>query len=328
MLQTGEQRKLAVCAVGVCVPGIVRPKTGRVWAPNIPGWDDYPLKAEIKAAVSDQAVKDRDRKRSVGVDSGRSLAGGGADCRNAIFLAVGTGIGAGILVDGRVLHWAARHRRRDRLAVHWIVRFGRNTRAAGALKVHASGEGIADMAARSSRKHRQHYNGPLHNAEPLTAHEVFSAYEAGDEIAKEVCSNAIEFWGMASANLISLFNPEKIIFGGGVFGPATQFLDAIAHEARRWAQPVALSKLSLRRRNWATMPRSTARRTGVASAGAQVGSLKTDSVTDFELLRTQSSMYSKNLVFAAACLGMLLFGIVFLSSGLGQQHAGRAISSG
>ena len=51
---------------------------------------------------------------------------------------------------------------------------------------------------------------------------------------------------MASANLVSLFNPEKIIFGGGVFGPATQFLDAIAAEARRWAQPVAIRAREIR----------------------------------------------------------------------------------
>ena len=49
-----------------------------------------------------------------------------------------------------------------------------------------------------------------------------------DELAKKVLGEAIEFWGMASANLISLFNPEKIVFGGGVFGPAIQLLDAIA----------------------------------------------------------------------------------------------------
>ncbi len=48
---------------------------------------------------------------------------------------------------------------------------------------------------------------------------------------------------MASANLISLFNPEKLVFGGGVFGPATQFLNAIAAEAGRWAQPIAFGQV-------------------------------------------------------------------------------------
>jgi glucokinase len=49
---------------------------------------------------------------------------------------------------------------------------------------------------------------------------------------------------MAAANLVSLFNPEKVIFGGGVFGPAARFLDDIVAEAKRWAQPVSMSRVS------------------------------------------------------------------------------------
>jgi glucokinase len=50
---------------------------------------------------------------------------------------------------------------------------------------------------------------------------------------------------MATANLVSLFNPETIVFGGGVFGPALRFLDRIADEARRWAQPIAMREVTL-----------------------------------------------------------------------------------
>ena len=58
-------------------------------------------------------------------------------------------------------------------------------------------------------------------------------------------NNAIEYWGMAVANLVSLFNPEKIIFGGGVFGPALKFLDAIYDEAKKWAQPISIDQVQL-----------------------------------------------------------------------------------
>ena len=241
LLQTGEQRKLAIRAVGICVPGIVEPKTGRVWAPNIPGWDDYSLKAEIKAAVSDQAVKvaiDSDRSASI---LGEAWQGAARDCRNAILLAVGTGIGAGILVDGRVLHGA--HGIAG--AIGWLAldrHFHAEYTACGCFESHASGEGIAAVARDLVIKQHD-YKGPLRMTQPVTAHDVFSAYEHGDVIAKKVLSDAIEFWGMASANLISLFNPEMIVFGGGVFGPATQFLEAIEMEACRWAQPVAMKQV-------------------------------------------------------------------------------------
>lgn len=60
-----------------------------------------------------------------------------------------------------------------------------------------------------------------------------------------VLEQCIEFWGMAVANLVSLFNPEKIIFGGGVFGPAVKFIDAIGKEATKWAQPISITQVSL-----------------------------------------------------------------------------------
>jgi glucokinase len=115
--------------------------------------------------------------------------------------------------------------------------------ACGCFERHASGDGIAASAC-SLVGRRKGYRGLLKGNRALSAHDVFAAFESGDKIATEVLKQAIEFWGMASANLVSLFNPELIVFGGGVFGPATQFLDAIEIEARRWAQPVAIEQVN------------------------------------------------------------------------------------
>ena len=84
------------------------------------------------------------------------------------------------------------------------------------------------------------------NVDALTAVDVFDAYETEDELAMKVINNAIEYWGMAVANLVSIFNPEKIIFGGGVFGPALRWLDAIYEEARKWAQPISMLQVTLK----------------------------------------------------------------------------------
>jgi glucokinase len=236
-----SRNKWVIRAVGISVPGIAHPRTGRVWAPNIPGWGDYPLKSEIRKAASDAAVKvvvESDRTTSI---LGEVWQGAARGCRDAIFLAVGTGIGAGILANGRVL--AGSHGIAG--AIGWLALdrpFQSDYTACGCFESHASGEGIAKVAAAVLAR-RKSYRGPLHGKSPLTAHDVFAAFENGDEVAKEVLSPAIEFWGMACANLVSLFNPEKIIFGGGVFGPATQFIDDIANEARRWAQPVAIKQV-------------------------------------------------------------------------------------
>ena len=53
-------------------------------------------------------------------------------------------------------------------------------------------------------------------------------------------------WGMAAANFVSLFNPQMVIFGGGLFGPATRFIDRIYAEAIKWAQPIAIRQCTFK----------------------------------------------------------------------------------
>jgi glucokinase len=116
----------------------------------------------------------------------------------------------------------------------------------GCFEYYASGEGIAKVA-REILKRYQTYNGILSKKpiNEITSHDVFSAYNEDDDVAKRTIRIAITFWGMAVANLVSIFNPEKIIFGGGVFGPAVQFIDDIYEEAKKHAQPISITKVKL-----------------------------------------------------------------------------------
>lgn len=237
LLQDATETGTRVTAVGAIVPGIVDAKTGHVWAPNIPGWDDYPLRDDIRASLPDVAIRvaiDNDR---AGYILGEAWQGAAQGCRNAIFLAVGTGIAAGILVDGRVLYGS----RGIAGSIGWLA-LDRPLRpeyvSCGCFESHASGTGVAkQFAARVSQK------VSADDVTPWTAHDVWAAYERGDKLAEAVLQEAISYWGMASANLVSLFDPEKIIFGGGMFGPATQFLGDIFEHASYWAQPISMSRV-------------------------------------------------------------------------------------
>ena len=224
-------RRLNVTAIGVSVPGISYSRTGKVWAPNIPGWEDYPLRRELLAAVQDKRIRvaiDSDRACYILGETWRGAAKG---CRNAIFLAVGTGIGAGILIDGQVLRGA--HDIAG--AIGWLALdrpFRREYVGCGCFEYHASGNGLVKVARE-------------HGSDGLTAQEVFAAYDRGDRAARAVIAQAIGFWGMAVANLVSLFNPEKIIFGGGVFGPGARLLGEVYAEAKKWAQPISIRQVKL-----------------------------------------------------------------------------------
>jgi glucokinase len=81
------------------------------------------------------------------------------------------------------------------------------------------------------------------NVQQITIEDVFKAYSLNDFAAVKVLKNCIAYWGMATANLISLFNPEIIVFGGSLFGPALQFLDKIKGEAVKWAQPISIENI-------------------------------------------------------------------------------------
>ena len=115
----------------------------------------------------------------------------------------------------------------------------------GCFEYHASGDGIARIANEFLKKDKT-YSGELKKkAAEITAHDIFLANQKDDKIAKAVIQQCIEFWGMAVANLVSIFNPEKIILGGGVFGPAVQFIPAIKEEALKWAQPISIQQVKL-----------------------------------------------------------------------------------
>ena len=215
--------------IGIAVPGIYNGKTGRVWAPNIPDWEDYPLLEELQDAFGHMNIRiDNDRACYI---LGETWKGSAAGCKHAIYLAVGTGIGAGILIDGRVLRGA--HDIAG--SIGWMALtdpFLPEYSIHGCFEYHASGPGLTRMAR------------DMNTSDPMTTGEIFTAYREGDPLAKKVIAQAIRFWGKACANLVSLFNPEKIVFGGGIFGPATQFLEAVYRESKKWAQPVSMEKVT------------------------------------------------------------------------------------
>lgn len=243
LLTTARRSQIPIESVGVCIPGIVYSQTGRVWAPNIPGWENYPLKEILQACITNPDIKlyiDSDRTCYM---YGEMWQGAAKDCHSAIFMAVGTGIGAGIIIDGHVLHGNS-----DIIgAVGWMALqppYTKEYDACGCYEYYASGNGIGARVRDAVRADKS-YKGKLRQKPitRITAYDVFSAYNEGDHIAVAVIQKAIEMWGMAAANLVSILNPQKIIWGGGVFGPASVFVEDIYKEASKWAQPLSIKQV-------------------------------------------------------------------------------------
>ena len=228
---------------GISVPGVVFPETGRVWAPNIQGWENFPLRETIfegSGIPMTNIFIGSDRTCSI---LGEVWKGAATGCADALFIAVGTGIGIGILSGGHIVHGKGDIAG----AAGWLAMeppYNQKFDSCGCFEYYASGNGIGGRA-RDLLREDNGYQGAMRNknVDDITAYDVFLHYGKGDPVSKAVLEKAVEMWGMASANLVSLLNPGKIIWGGGVFGPAAALIPEIYGEALKWAQPISIRQV-------------------------------------------------------------------------------------
>jgi glucokinase len=230
-------------AIGLCIPGIVFARTGRVWAPNIPGWDHFPLRDALAEFTRTPLVLDSDRSAYVMGEQWRGVAVGRKDI---VFLAVGTGVGAGILSGGRLV----RGSRDIAGAVGWFgldPRFKSEYAAMGCFEAEASGGSIGRKArglleAGESSLMRDMVKGRV---ERVTARTVVEAARAGDTLARHILDGAVVYLAMGIANIVSILNPEVIVLGGGLFQAPDLLLEPVRREFKKWAQPLAAQKVKV-----------------------------------------------------------------------------------
>jgi glucokinase len=235
--------KNEIQTVGICIPGVVYQKSGIVWAPNIPGWDHYPLKEKIQEKVRLPLVLDSDRSAYV---LGETWCGAAKGMKDVVFLAVGTGIGAGILIDGKVCRGAEDIAG----AVGWFALdpdFKKDYVEMGCFEAEASGNSVARKAIRllragESSMMREMVSGEI---EKITAEVVVKAAEKKDIVAIEIIDSVVGYLAMGIANIISILNPEMIVLGGGLFQAGHLLLDPVRREFKKWAQPLAARSVKI-----------------------------------------------------------------------------------
>ncbi len=259
LISSTDVKQLEILGVGISIPGIVYSDDGSVWAPNIAGWDKYPLLKVINNYINNPQIP-------VIIESDRSCylcgelwQGAAKGSKNAVYIGVGTGIGAGIMIDNHLIHGTGDIAG----SVGWMALetpYNSEFCKCGCFEYYASGNGIRNRFVEKIKSHKN-YNGVLLNktSEEITTKDIFDAYEKNDPIALEVISKAVQMWGMASANIVSLLNPEKIIWGGGVFGPAVKLIPEIYTESLKWAQPISIKQVKY-------VPATSSEEAGLAGA--------------------------------------------------------------
>ncbi|HZS51237.1 MAG TPA: ROK family protein [Bryobacterales bacterium] len=231
-----------IAAVGVDVPGVYYPGSGEVWAPNLPGWDRIPLRGELQTQLPRPVVIDSDRSAYV---LGEQWAGIARGLTDVVFIAVGTGIGAGILSGGRLCRGAGGVAG----AIGWLAVDPNQKplyRQTGCLEAEAAGPGVARraaaLAARVPSQMLEIAGGCLDN---ITAETVVEAARRNDAPARQVLEETARYLAMGVANVISMLNPQMIVLGGGLMQAGNLLLDPIRRETVRWAQPLAAREVRI-----------------------------------------------------------------------------------
>jgi glucokinase len=231
--------KSSFVAAGIAVPGLVR-RNGTVWAPNLPGWERMPLARRLKRFFEIPVVVESDRNAALLGESWRGAARGRSD---VIVLMIGTGIGAGIMSGGRVVRGA--HELSG--CAGWLsvsLATNSNPSSTGELESVMAGPGIAN-AARKRLQNGQVSRLSQYAASKITAHEVAAAARDGDEMALDIFHRAGRLLGLGVANIVSLFDPEVVIVGGGMAGAADLYFDSVRDAMLKGAQPLAAREVKL-----------------------------------------------------------------------------------
>ena len=223
-----------IIGIGLGSPGPLDRKTGTVIeTPNL-GWRNFPLRDLIANSIGLPAELDNDANCAT---IGEWWMGAGKGTRSLIGVTLGTGIGGGIVLDGKVYHGAADAA--GEIGHMTIDSTGRKCKCGnyGCLEAYASGPAIAARAIEGLETGEPSMLPSLVDGDlsRVTAETVYEAIIAGDLYAKEVMRETARFLGAGLANLINLFNPEMVVISGGVTRAGEHLFEPLRAQIRRRA---------------------------------------------------------------------------------------------
>jgi len=229
-----------IIGIGVGAPGPLDTKSGIVLlTPNL-GWENLPLRSIIHERLGLSAALDNDANCAV---LGEWWMGAARGTRTAIGITIGTGIGGGLIIDGKLFHGASDCA--GEIGHTTIDTEGRRCKCGnyGCLEAYASGPNIAlraieEIQAGAESRLPQYVGGDLRK---ITAQTVYQAAHDGDNLALEVVNDTAGFLGTAIANLVNVFNPEVVVICGGVTLAGDHLFIPLRREVTRRAFKPAVS---------------------------------------------------------------------------------------
>jgi glucokinase len=219
-------RKLV--GIGIGVPGIIDMGSGMLrQSPNLPGWEDYPVREEIEQRLTTRVVLENDANVAA---LGEKWLGAAKDMDDMLMLTLGTGVGGGIVLGERIWH-GARGMAGEPGHIN-VVRDGHpcGCGSHGCLEQYASATAVVRLAREAAASGKAPALAQAEAAGKLSARAVFEMAQQGDRPAQEVYKVAGRALGLALAGLVNLLNLPMYVVGGGVSDAWEAFAPAMLEE--------------------------------------------------------------------------------------------------
>ena len=228
-LKVLDEAKLTVDdvhSVGIGIPGIADAKTGNVIFCTNMGWKDVPLRSELQKYINKPVFIDND---ATVAGFAESVAGVSKGTSSSVFLTLGTGVGGGIVINGRP--WSGFHGVGSEIG-HIPMDIGGvpcTCGNEGCLERYCSATAIIRMGKQILQQHPESMMMEMVGGDPekLTAKIVFDAARELDNAAMKVFTTYVDYLAKACYTIIAFLDPEVIVLGGGVSKAGSFLLDAV-----------------------------------------------------------------------------------------------------
>jgi len=236
LLASSGFRAESLLGVGIASPGPLDIARGCVdGSPNLPGWTGFPIAGEIGKAFGLPARIDNDANAAA---VGEFRFGAGKGFPNMVYVTLSTGIGGGVIVDGRLMRGANGNAAELGHLTLDIKGPPCPCGGRGCFEKYASGTAIAHRARAALAAGRPSSLAALAGGpDKVTSHHVLQGLAAGDTLAKEIWDETIEYLGRGFAVIINTFNPDRIVVGGGVTAAGDTLFGPLRKKALGYAFP-------------------------------------------------------------------------------------------
>ena len=225
------------CAIGICAPGPLDPRSGVVVnPPNLTAWRNFPLADRVKAVYHVPVKVDNDANAAALAET---IWGAARGYHYVFYATLGTGIGTGIVFHGRIYHgYTGAAGEGGHVSIDY--RGPRcNCGKLGCIEALAAGPAIAKRAQAKLRETPARTSAILDLAQgevnAVTSEMVGKAYAAGDALAREVLQETAELLTIWLGNMIDLLDPDVIVMGGGVAAMMSPFFADINKRLPVWS---------------------------------------------------------------------------------------------